>query len=200
MSMADDNTFRSYRRNTQPSGEPGGGDPLAELARLLGQNDPFGDYGQGNRRSDGREPQHAARKTSDWRKTAAAMPAYDSYPEETVPSAPRTEQHFAADEFPRHDPYQMATAVGGHDRRQYPEPFHPRQDDRAYAAPSYEARAQQQYFEDGAPMAPDDEDTYDDPPRARRRGGLITAVVLIGCAMIATASAYGYRTYYALPN
>jgi hypothetical protein len=42
-----------------------------------------------------------------------------------------------------------------------------------------------------------DED-YDDPPRRGRSGsGLVTAVILIGCAMLGTAGAYGYRTYNA---
>jgi hypothetical protein len=61
-------------------------------------------------------------------------------------------------------------------------------------------RAQPAYFEDGAPLGTEDEDSYDDPPRSRRRGGLLTAVTLIGCAMIGTAGAYGYRTYYSSPN
>jgi hypothetical protein len=40
-----------------------------------------------------------------------------------------------------------------------------------------------------------DED-YDDPPRRARSGSsLVTAVILIGCAMLGTAGAYGYRTY-----
>ncbi len=34
---------------------------------------------------------------------------------------------------------------------------------------------------------------YDDAPRARRHGGLATALALIGCAMLGTAGAYGYR-------
>ena len=52
-------------------------------------------------------------------------------------------------------------------------------------------RTQPAYFEDGAPLGDEDEDAYDDPPRSGRRGGLLTAVTLIGCAMIGTAGAYG---------
>ena len=61
-------------------------------------------------------------------------------------------------------------------------------------------RSQPAYFEDGAPLGAEDEEAYDDPPRSGRRGGLLTAVTLIGCAMIGTAGAYGYRTYYSSPN
>src|SRR5665213_4130427 len=47
--MADDHTQRPYRSNG-PAGAPGGGqggnDPLAELARLIGQNDPFSQFGR----------------------------------------------------------------------------------------------------------------------------------------------------------
>ena len=69
-----------------------------------------------------------------------------------------------------------------------------------YASASRDPRQQPAYFDDGAAMDPLDEDDYDDPPRPRRRGGLLTAVTLIGCAMIGTAGAYGYRTYYVGPS
>ena len=51
------------------------------------------------------------------------------------------------------------------------------------------------YFFDGAP-APSDERFYDDPPRARATNGLVTVVVLVGCGILGTAGAYGYRTYH----
>ena len=52
--MADDIIQRSYRLSDRPAraSSAGGSDPLAELARLIGQNDPFGEYG--------REQAHAA--------------------------------------------------------------------------------------------------------------------------------------------
>src|SRR5581483_11380026 len=40
-----------------------------------------------------------------------------------------------------------------------------------------------------------DEAIYDDPPRVHRRSGLFAAALLIGCAVVGTAAAYGYRTY-----
>ena len=42
---------------------------------------------------------------------------------------------------------------------------------------------------------PPEQDIYDDPPRKKRSNGLVTALVLIGCAMLGTAGAYGYRSY-----
>lgn len=47
--MADDNNQRPYRANeTRTAGS--GNDPLAELARLIGQTDPFSEYGRDNAR------------------------------------------------------------------------------------------------------------------------------------------------------
>jgi SPOR domain len=44
--MADDNNYQN--RTSNPSAAPGGqgADPLAELARLIGQNDPYSDFGR----------------------------------------------------------------------------------------------------------------------------------------------------------
>jgi hypothetical protein len=49
------------------------------------------------------------------------------------------------------------------------------------------------YFFDGESAS--DERFYDDAT-ARRGNGLATVAVLIGCAMLGTVGAYGYRTYY----
>jgi hypothetical protein len=59
-----------------------------------------------------------------------------------------------------------------------------------------EDSAEAAYYDEGDRMGPRDEDIYDDPPRSRGRNGLLTALTLIGCAILGTAGAYGYRTYY----
>src|SRR5262245_11370749 len=123
MSMADDSTSRSYRSNdpyrrgAQSSGEQA--DPLAELARLIGPPDPL----PGSGRSQQRRPDAYEERTqgSDWRRTAAQMPAYETYPEEPGQEtsqryrdeAPprrqrRPDPYFAAAEppFARREPYQ----------------------------------------------------------------------------------------------
>src|SRR4051795_3141901 len=67
--MADDTNFRSYRpadqrrpAQTTPvaSGRQGGGDPLAELARLIGQTDPFSDLNHGAPRAGAPVPSRPA--------------------------------------------------------------------------------------------------------------------------------------------
>jgi cell division septation protein DedD len=46
--MADDQTKRPYRSNEPAITSASGSDPLAELARLIGQNDPLGEFGREN--------------------------------------------------------------------------------------------------------------------------------------------------------
>src|ERR1700730_11821778 len=78
--MADDNILRSYRSNepTRRASAPtaprdaGGSDPLAELARLIGQNDSFAELGRSSGHAAEGRPR-ADSPPSDWRKTAAAL-------------------------------------------------------------------------------------------------------------------------------
>ena len=252
MSMAEDNTLRSYRsnepyrRSSEPLGsgqQPAGSDPLAELARLIGQTDPFTDFAPGGqRRGEPRDQQRAAPPpaAADWRKAVAAMPPFEPVAaEEQEPSRheePRHEQPHYEDEqpayhgdsryaasrsaFDRPDPYQRGAvdephadahadderfahrfadepsfghAEHGHNQHGDHHDDHHRDGARFAAEPQPQGRP---YYEEGAPMGPHDEEIYDDPPRSRGRNGLITAVTLIGCAMLGTAGAYGYRTYY----
>ena len=54
--MADDQSQRPYRASEPPvrsAAKQSGSDPLAELARLIGQTDPFGEYGR-------EDPRHTA--------------------------------------------------------------------------------------------------------------------------------------------
>src|SRR5262245_30538431 len=185
MSMADENTSRSYRsidpnrRSTQPSGSGGqrpAADPLAELARLIGQPDPLADYGRGHSRSDAREaPQSAHRPQpmappppADWRRAAAAMPAYEDFPEEDVRQhRRRTDPHFAPTDtgYQRHDPYQMASEEPA-DRPYRREPqfaeaaeFHNRDSERMFAAAAArDTHLQEPHFEHGMALEPEDEE------------------------------------------
>src|SRR5262245_39643150 len=100
MSMADDHTLGSYRSTdpqrraaepTRPDEQAGSGDPLAELARLIGQSDPFAEFGRSSRRT-ARQAQARPQATSP----AAAEQRYASAPEQW--HAPAQEQQFAADD------------------------------------------------------------------------------------------------------
>jgi hypothetical protein len=262
--MADDNTVRSYRsndlhrRNTDPAEAQdfdfSGSDPLAELARLIGQNDPYTSTAR-------RQPQSAASRgaprdehaASDWRKQiqrpdyareeqtyareqppfdpepryARAEPRYGSDEPRQTSAEPRYRsagQRYAdpepRDDYADHDPYRMPSSQY-EDR--YPDPrvedrYDPHADyrhDQSYAAAAaneyshneysdhetYAADPQQREPAGGghhhSGLAAHADEDYDDPPLRRKKSSssLVTAVVLVGCAMLGTAGAYGYRTY-----
>jgi len=233
MSMADDKTLRSYRSNdtyrrnaNADAQDMTGTDPLAELARLIGQSDPFTDTVR-------RQPQAAAPRMQDdpgdWRRHIQ-KPSFETREEPAFDADPRyaaadqryatADQHagyaaaghsdpgYADPVYAEHDPYRMESPQ----QERYADPHADyRHDDNYAAAGDYPneqlyagaqhqgayAAADSQQHGGGA----DGDDGYDDPPRRRSRGSsLVTAVVLIGCAMLGTAGAYGYRTYASAPG
>ncbi|MGH6770585.1 MAG: hypothetical protein ACRECO_16360, partial [Xanthobacteraceae bacterium] len=203
--MADDQTLRSYRPNDpyrrgQPeANEPiVASDPLAELARLIGQNDPFVDHGRAQRHGhDPREAVHAAPQ-GDWRQHVEP-PLYDREP---------VAQHHAYEQqaYEQQHAYDMTAERDGSMHDPYRDPALHTDDyqDQRYAAadPGYSS-PRAPYAHDDAPLHDTrgfgryGDDAYDDPPQQRRGGAVVTAAILIGCAMLGTAGAYGYRTYYA---
>jgi SPOR domain len=212
MSMADENTLRPYRSNdpyrraaepSRPSEEASARDPLAELARLLGQSDPFADFG----RSHSRERQHEAHDApatapEDWQPAAAREPqfaagdaprgwaqgpSHGSSRDYAHPPAPRSEGQPSDSRF-----YDELHVGADQQSRHY-------DDDRTDDG-QHDAQAAESYYEDDAPLDPHGDAMYDDAPRARRGGGLATALALIGCAMLGTAGAYAYRSYYGNPS
>jgi hypothetical protein len=224
--MADDNTLRSYRPNdalrresAPASGRDRSNDPLVELARLIGQTDPFAEVGRGNARDlDAPDDVHQhphpevrqhipeAPPVADWRGTPppyALMRSRVASPPPVV-SIPRDDY---ADRYaPRHAPtpsYKDAgysqpetrqtesvaslPATSGYEDTPY--------DDTNYAAAAQDGDHDVAYYGDGA-TEQQEEAIYDEAPPARRRSGMLTAVTLIGCAMLGTAGAYGYRNYH----
>lgn len=234
MSMADDNTLRSYRskdayrRDAQPAEQQdtmfSGSDPLAELARLIGQTDPYTDTGRG-------QPQAAAPHVThrdepgagDWRKLVR-RPAYDdpsSHETREEPPFDLDARHASVQpraDYDDHDPYRMPSQ---HYEDRYTDQRADYDQHAAYRRdldddyrhdPSYAAAAPNDYPDeqmyadpyhrgqlgehDHGGLAAHADEAYDDPPRRRKTGSsLVTAVILIGCAMLGTAGAYGYRTY-----
>jgi hypothetical protein len=83
--MADDHTQRQYRSNEYPpaQGRATANDPLAELARLIGQSDPFAEFG---RRQP--QPQQQEAPQQQWAPQAYAAPAYEQ------PAAPPPPQAY----------------------------------------------------------------------------------------------------------
>src|SRR5450631_2347671 len=73
--MADKQNERPYRSNEPPARSAPGAtpnsdsDPLAELARLIGQTDPFAEFGRDNARRAAAPP-----PTANWSAPPAAQP------------------------------------------------------------------------------------------------------------------------------
>jgi len=145
--------------------------------------------------------------SSDERASARAEPRFtdsafaqdsqrDSYRDSSRPDPYRRAEE---EPDPRLDPrYEERPSQYRRESQFADDEYHPREDERTYG--ERDQRPQQSYFEDDGPLSAQEDDAYDDPPRKRGRSGLLTAVTLIGCAMIGTAGAYGYRTYYSNPS
>jgi cell division septation protein DedD len=220
--MSDDNTLRPYRSSdphrraaepSRPSQEASARDPLAELARLLGQSDPFADFGRSNSRQ-GQQEAHDAPATApdDWQSAPAREPqfAVGGAQGRWAQGSAHGSAHGSSQESSQ-DYYSPAaqSEAQGSDSRFYDE-LHvgadqqtqyyddDRTDDGQHH--TQEAEAEHYYQDDDIPLDPHEDAMYDDAPRARRGGGLVTALALIGCAVFGTAGAYAYRSYFANPS
>jgi hypothetical protein len=207
--MADDNTLRLYRSRdpycraaepSRPSEEASARDPLAELARLLGQNDPFSDFGPNHSRQRQQEAHDApATAPDDWQGAPAPEPQFaagdaqrgwgqgSSHPSSLASSHAASPDYMHSpapqSEFRRSDsgPYDELHLGADQQTQHY--------DDNRTDDGRHDAQAAEYYYED---VPPHDDAMYDDAPRARG-GGLATALVLIGCAVLGIAGGYAYR-------
>jgi hypothetical protein len=183
--MADDSNFRSYRpadqrwpaRPAAGSREegPDGNDPLAELARLIGQSEPLGDLNK-----DAPRP-----SPTQSRPTPAAMPPVRPAPASSPSQA---------------DPYGSPLQFGGQQFGGYTEPQQePAYDPAIYGAPQQEqasAHPPEAYYDDPS-LRPQGEEAYqDDYEEERPRRGLKLALVVAGLAIIGTSGVFGYRAIF----
>ena len=216
-----DNNFRSYRGrdsvardDTNSPAREGAADPLAELARLIGQTDPHGE--------GGRYEGDAAVSNRDWpaedRYAGQHNRAQDRYVQPPAPLPP-----LPADPYPSRAPqpggYENEPAAssryfsgpaakfsgfredGGDyvavDDAQYrhePIPVLPGQLPPFAGAPSEHGYgADEQEHHGGQAYGADD---YDDEAPIPRRGGLVVVMAVLGLAVIGTAGAFGYRAMF----
>jgi hypothetical protein len=207
MSMADDNTVRSYRssethrRDSAVGVEaPSRSDPLAELARLIGQNDPFAEFAA----NAGRQPaEHQAATVvpsspSEWRRSTPSSVARAEPPAADARPAP------ASPAYQRRDPHQMASGGERLAQPDFDESYESDQSADAFglqpphASPPVaadDAGDADAFLAQGEPMGQDDDELYDDAPASRRGGAGVVALTIIICAVVGSASAYGYRSY-----
>jgi hypothetical protein len=181
--MADDQIQRPYRSNEAPArSTPSatsvvGSDPLAELARLIGQTDPFAEFGRENPRRVVPPPAAKAPPPSfgpaDYFDASTAPPPprpspLQPPPAYVPPSAPR--QPYAT----ARDPH----AGEGHAPGE---------------AGAYDAGA---YHPGNAHLGPEEAGYYEDAPPPKRRMGIIAIAAVLALAVIGTAGAFGYRAMF----
>lgn len=180
--MADDHNQRPFRSN-DPAGQkasagragPAGTDPLAELARLIGQNDPFAEFGSdaARRRAAPRQEQPEI----DW----TAPPSVPGYPQQPV-SAPQP----TMPPPPQADVYHTAEAAPGYA-------------DAPADMAAYAQDPQYPYDPNNPELGPEEQDFYDDVP-PRRRMGVLAIAAVFALAVIGTAGAFGYRALFGSSN
>ena len=213
MSMADDSNVRSARYANHSDGEINkaserpSGDPLAELARLIGQNDLFDqmrkDAVQAEQRVSSRRPVNDdAGPAPDWLSTSRRSSSEGNDGAQRARSYPHGDPLAAEDAQPARaeshadDPgYGAGDEEYRHDSRDADRPS-------AHAA-AYDQHAAYEQSYAGADAAAYEPDPYqadanyeeadEHPLRERRRGGLITIAAVLGLAVVGTAGAFGYR-------
>jgi hypothetical protein len=184
----------------------GEGDPLAELARLIGQTDPFGSMGRANQqvppRTSASDPyQHPAAADDDeglpagpppWMQRAAKQeaPQQDDYPSAVHPLH-RYAATRAAPE-PDYEPEPPFPEAGREpDLTRYDDALYGQLDDGGQQSLHDPAYADDEYaYQDG----------YAEDQVQKRRGGMITVIVVLALAVLGTGAAYAYRTYVGLPR
>jgi hypothetical protein len=212
-----DSSFRSFRRDSparenEPSQRDGLSDPLAELARLIGQGGGQDGGHQPPEPNDGGAPAsefdwasvnendgYAANRHEngydDRSREPASWPLDEGY--ENEPAAPRQS-------FPPVPPFNGARGGAGQNARSYdlragqspaqsraqPFPFIPPAPDNGYRADD-----SGQHHDGYAPAYDGDyaDDDYDDEAEPRRRSGTVVIAALLGLAVLGTAGALGYR-------
>jgi hypothetical protein len=215
--MAEDTRKRpdfSSDHSSSSAREPAS-DPLAELARLIGQNDPFNDI---SRRDAARKPFEGVRADDrpapEWLARPASSPDDDTADQPAAPRASyqaphREEAHEPAPHYdapPEHDYRPQAAARDVVPETRYTHDTHaapdysahdqhtaPYQADDRYrvALPSGDHEGDGYYTEDGH-LPPQGEEG---PVRDKRRGGIVTIAAVLGLAVIGTAGAFGYRAF-----
>jgi hypothetical protein len=206
-SAADDD----YDRGTQRAPAKGEGDPLAELARLIGQTDPFSNFGRAN------QPM-PARQTDPYRRSepeAEPEPQIDEGPAAGPPpwmqraalqeAAPQLDfdisvhplRRYAAAHPPAEPEYHEAPPFAAEpDQQGQADPA--RYDDALYGEPdpgTYEAQQRDAAYADDPYAYQDGYGEEAEEDQKPRRGGMVTVVAVLALAVVGTGGAFAYRTY-----
>lgn len=219
---ADDGYDRGEDQHTPARTES---DPLAELARLIGQTDPFANVSRANQqvppRSAPRDQYQPPAPTEEdppagpppWMQRAARQEApAQSHPSQSYPSQDYPDEDYPEQDYPSSEhPLRRYAAQHAEPEPEYDSappfaevdpPLDPaRYDDALYGqldAEGQETQHDPAYSDDGYAY----QDGYGDAeePLPKRRGGLATVVVVLALAVVGTGAAFAYRTYVGSPR
>jgi SPOR domain len=217
--MADDN-LRSYRGRqslardvVDPAPRQAASDPLEELARLIGQNDPYAERGRQGAYGSARPSYDAAPAGLE----AAAGDSYveaGDHGEDRFTPPPLPPESYATYR-PQERSYENEPSGGGQYNSSSPamnfdgfaddagssgvddqRPISPPRPPPAFMSTASDEHYQAGELEHGGADAYGPEDYYDDAVSPRRGAGLIVVMAVLGLAVIGTAGAFGYRTMY----
>jgi hypothetical protein len=191
-------------RGSERSPAAGEGDPLAELARLIGQTDPFSNFSRGNhpmpRHENDRhaepEPDEAPPGPPSWIQRAAQQ---ETAPMEDFDSSLHPVRRYAAAHAPAEPEYHEAPSFADdHDQPGHPDPA--RYDDVLYGQldPSTHGGPDAAYPDD--PYAYQDGYAEEPVEEKPRRGGMMTVAAVLALAVVGTGGAFAYRTYMSAPR
>ena len=207
--MADSSSYRSARGGGLPPRRDAGSsdparhavsDPLAELARLIGQDEAFGAIVRNSARPEPRpEPQREPDPPpSSWR--TRSEPA--SWQTRYAPAEPEPEHAHEHDE--------QAQASAAYDQHHYDDGHAAEQ---THAGAHYATEpghyghdAGGEYYGEGADGHGgqeghyEGEEEYADPVPERRRGAIVMVAAVAGLALVGTAGAFGYWAWSTGPR
>jgi hypothetical protein len=218
--MADDSKLRTQRSDAHRADagfaerpdQATSKDPLAELARLIGQDDLFEQMRKDAARAGGAPAAATARHAEPSLAAEPRAPALDAYHDlrgsfdpdpvapmpaeepvrraasyraaarQPVPAAEERYEESYQQEAHQEPSHDPAYAYPPHDDRSYSDP-HAQSAHAGYADPAYD------------PAYPYDEQAYaeEPPPPERRRGGMMMVAAVLGLAVVGTAGAFAYR-------
>jgi len=181
----------------QPSGES---DPLAELARLIGQTDPFSSFGR-DRQEPAPYPQNFEDDVAAGYEAPVDQPAWMRNARPQQEAAYGDEQHYRGDR----QSYEQDQFGQDNSRQNGRDSGNSRYDDVLFDAPRREEHndapfpvARDRYRDDRYDDQHYDDEIEDEAPR--RRGGMLSVVVVMLLAVVGTAAAFGYRTFIGSPR
>jgi hypothetical protein len=197
----------AYDRDDRRPSAKGKSDPLAELARLIGQTDPFNNLGRSAQPApvhdqDDYDEQPALdvdERPAPGRPAWIQRAARQDVPQQDLPSAVHPLKGYAANYAASEPDYNAAPSYSDHASPSDPS----RYDDAHYDEHDTDARHAQHdpaYSDDPYAYQEDYGDEVEGHSLKKRRGGMVTVAVVLLLAVVGTGGAFAYRTYIGSPR